>query len=73
MLQALDEEFPERPLFPSDLSVAAEGERLCALSDQLSKSGYKWPPQSLPPPVHSHATHLLLLLLMCLRLCSLRH
>lgn len=39
--QALDEEFPERPLFPSDPALAAEGERLCTLSDQLSKSGYR--------------------------------
>ena len=41
MLQALDEEFPERPLYPADPRLAEEGETLSKLSDELSAAGYK--------------------------------
>lgn len=41
MLQALDEEFPERPLYPADAGLAEEGEALSTASDDLSAVGYK--------------------------------
>lgn len=40
-LQALDEEFPERPLYPADPALAEEGEALSKLSDELSAAGYR--------------------------------
>lgn len=42
ILKALDEEFPERPLFPADAQLAEQGAKLSAASDELSAAGYKF-------------------------------
>lgn len=39
--QALDEEFPERPLFPADAQLLEQGAKLSAASDELSAAGYR--------------------------------